>query len=73
MMMMITWGMIAVAALLLWLKISTIRERKGKGKYADECAADRQERMDSDAAYEQQELARKDAYETAENNASRWP
>ena len=69
-MMMITWGMIAVAALLLWLKISAIRERKGKGRYADECAADRQERMDSDAAFEQQELERKNAYETAENNAS---
>ena len=72
-MMIITWCLIAVAALLLWLKISTIRERKGKGRYADECAADRQERMDSDAAFEQQELERKNAYETAENNTSMWP
>ena len=68
--MIITWCLIAVAILLLWLKISAIRERRGKGRYAEESAEARQERMDSDAAYEQQELERKNAYEMAENNTS---
>ena len=68
--MIITWCLIAVAILLLWLEISAIRERRGKGRYAEESAEDRQERMDSDAVYEQQELERKNAYEMAENNTS---
>ena len=68
--MIITWCLIAVAILLLWLETSAIRERRGKGRYAEESAEDRQERMDSDAVYEQQELERKNAYEMAENNTS---
>ena len=71
--MIITWALVAVAALLLWLNISSIRERKGKGRYAEESAEERQERMDSDAAYEQQELERKNAFEMAENNTSMRP
>ena len=68
--MIITWCLVAVAVLLLWFKISSVRERKGKGRYAEESAEDRRERMNSDAAFEQNDLERRNALERGEESTS---
>ncbi|MBE6962133.1 MAG: hypothetical protein E7445_06715 [Ruminococcaceae bacterium] len=71
--MIILWCLIAVAVLLLCLKLSSLRRRAENGRYAEESVGDRQERLKSDAAYEKQDLDSKSAYEMAEERTSMWP
>lgn len=72
--MLIIWAVIAIAAVLLFIKLRAVwelRKQDARG-YADADAGERREEMKNDAAYEQMEAESKNAQGMAEENTSLW-